>query len=553
MPSRGFTVADVTFAITAFQRPGLLANLVHSIRQNYPAAKIMVVDNGRRKATLPSSVRVFHLPFDSGISAARNYIASKVETSAMLLLEEDFLFFPTTRIEPLLNVLNADAEVGVVGGAMMGGDGRITSFSMDIDVFRRTMYLRESRHRQLVTPCGTPYRICDVALNFALFRREMLLEHPWDDRLKVGEHTPYFYEVKKARRWRVATCRESVLYHVPDQREKDYLPYRQRAGRYFQAYLKANNIDKCVRVVKQRDEHPCPVNPNVVILGVGHSGTSVLAKMLHRCGWESGEADETFGETISIRRLNQQAMRSGRLPDAATTALQSLPEPWAIKDPRFVYTLRYWLPLLARMKRPPALIMIQRNPQDVIKSYQRRGAPGDIESMVSQRIHLAQGEFRRWPWTKLTVDYEKLSRAVELFDPLRSVRSATDPDRQRREREHPRREMPIVSPLSDDGSGLFRSDGSALRSEDGSTLNSYQLADLLGHSFDIAMEGSAARLEEDLQDRTGTFHHGLSGPHLSSEAPLESFTLDVAGSETDLSDRESVTDDTIERSDNGSV
>ena len=417
---QSFSLSDVTFGITSFDRPELLSNLVHSIKRSYPSAKIIVADNGRRKAILPADVTVFHLPFDIGLSATRNFLASKVRTRTMLLLEEDFLFLPTTRVEPLLDVLSSDDEVGVVGGAMMGGDGHVSAFSMDIDIFRDTMYLHPSRHRHRVTRRGTAYRICDVTLNFALFRRRMLTDHVWDERLKVGEHTPYFNELKKHCRWRVASCPQSVVYHVPDQRNGTYRKYRDRASRYFQQYLRRNKLRRCIREAGQRVENALPTNANVVVLGVGHSGTTILTRMLHHAGWQSGDADQQYAESVSIRAMNRKALRAGRLPTGAEQLIRRFPAPWAIKDPRFVQTLRYWLPIFAKSNRPPALLMIRRAHEDVVSSYQRRNTNGDIDAMVSHRQRQCDSEYSRWPWSKLTVQYEDIGRAARLFRPTAS-------------------------------------------------------------------------------------------------------------------------------------
>ena len=89
----------VTFGITSFERPQLLERLVGSIKERYPKARILVADNGRRKASLPGDVRVLNLEFDSGLSAARNALLDNMETEFLLLLEEDFLFTDETRIE----------------------------------------------------------------------------------------------------------------------------------------------------------------------------------------------------------------------------------------------------------------------------------------------------------------------------------------------------------------------------------------------------------------------------------------------------------------------
>jgi hypothetical protein len=74
--------------------------------------------------------------------------------------------------------------------------------------------------------------------------------------------------------------------------------------------------------------------PNIVVLGVGNSGTTIVTKMLHALGWQAADADETFGESVRLREINESGDFSG-----AAEYLAGLPQSWAIKDPRFVRTL----------------------------------------------------------------------------------------------------------------------------------------------------------------------------------------------------------------------
>lgn len=409
---------SITFGITAFERPRHLERLVASIRQHYPSARIVVADNGRQKARLPAAVRVLDLPFDCGLSRSRNALIDSLETPYLLVLDDDWRFTEETDIRRMLAVLKHDPEVGVVGGAVRGSEGRISAYSLDIEIFRGTLGVRDSAHRVRVTPTGVPYRLCDIVWNFALFRREMLAEHRWDDRLKVGEHAPYFHQVKLAARWRVACCPSVVVDHDTAERHKDYRRYRQRARDFFEEYLRRNGLDDYHRFTPWRFEDDPEDRPCVVLMGVGHSGTSVAAKMFHAAGWEPADADGEFGESVSVRTLNQQVERRGRLPEKeAIATLESLPRPWAVKDPRFVTTLHHWLPHFARMERPPLLVRIVRDTDRVIHSHLRRDAVGDVPHTLEQRLRSCRRQYALWPWSRLTIEYERLGPATGLFAP----------------------------------------------------------------------------------------------------------------------------------------
>ena len=75
---------NVTFGITAFDRPDELEQLVASIQRRYPRAKIVVADNGRQKARLPKEVQVIDLEFDAGLSRARNALIDALQTKVLV-------------------------------------------------------------------------------------------------------------------------------------------------------------------------------------------------------------------------------------------------------------------------------------------------------------------------------------------------------------------------------------------------------------------------------------------------------------------------------------
>lgn len=428
---------DITFGITTFNRPQLLQQLVDSILVRYPSARITVADNGNQRVALSDGVKVLTLPFDCGLSEARNALIDDLETEYLLILEDDFQFTGETDIAPLRHVLRSDPEIGCVGGAIRGCDGRVTCYALDIEVCRDKMRVRDATHRVSVTPTGIPFRFCDMVWNFALFRREMLREHRWIDALKIGEHCPYFYEVKRAGRWRVASCSLPKIYHVPQRRPKDYLKYRQRAADFFRAYLAARDIRHYERVLPYHYENETTLMPPVLVLAVGHSGTSVATRMMQKLGWNLGHrVDKVFAEHIEVRRLNRTVIDTGRLDhDAARRALSTLPMPWALKDPRFVQTLQHWLPVFAELSTKPVLLRLRRDLDSTKRSYRNRNAPGDVDFRIEHLARSRDRMYELWPWSRMTIEYENLAAAVAMFDLDRFGASSLANERQADETE----------------------------------------------------------------------------------------------------------------------
>ena len=67
---------------------------------------------------LPDCVQRLNLEFDCGLALCNAAVLiDTLTTKYMLLLEDDFLFADETTVEPLVDVLETDPEVGVVGSA----------------------------------------------------------------------------------------------------------------------------------------------------------------------------------------------------------------------------------------------------------------------------------------------------------------------------------------------------------------------------------------------------------------------------------------------------
>ncbi|MBN8625474.1 MAG: glycosyltransferase [Planctomycetes bacterium] len=423
--SPALRLSQVTFGITCFDRPEHLKRLVQSIRMFYPEARVVVADNGLRSTPVPFGVRYLRLPVDCGLSAARNALIDALDTDLMLLLEEDFQFADETCIEKFLDILDHDEEVGFVGGSVYQ-EGRKLEYAVDLHRFRDTLHLEPSRRDTRVTPTGTTYRHCDMCLNFGLFRREMLREHRWPEDLKLGEHAAYFEAVREAARWRVAHTDQVRIRHDRTGRSETYRRHRGRSSSMLQEGLRRRGLSRMranPELASGLPENGLSPKPNIVVLGVGHSGTSILSKMLFAAGWEAGDADDEFGESVGIRSINQEFLKVGQFPAGQATVAMFRKEPWVVKDPRFVLTLERWRHVFAQLPQPPLLIWLRRDSKAVAASYVRRGrlTQERAEELVGRRYIRAEEQYAAWPWRKVALDYEKIRAAVGLFDTRRSA------------------------------------------------------------------------------------------------------------------------------------
>lgn len=163
--------------------------------------------------------------------------------------------------------------------------------------------------------------------------------------------------------------------------------------------------------------------PNIVFLTVGSSNSTVLMRMLGELGWHLGDADEQFAESVSVRNVNGRRFKPGSFDaDAARKALSALPQPWAVKDPRFCETLRLWRPLLEQYR--PFLLWVTKDHAYVRASFARRFKASP--EWADKRLKWCETYYAGWPWGKLRLDVDQIAAAVKLFDPGRAFLHATD-------------------------------------------------------------------------------------------------------------------------------
>lgn len=148
-----------------------------------------------------------------------------------------------------------------------------------------------------------------------------------------------------------------------------------------------------------------PGRPNIVLLTIGHTGSSIITRMLFELGWNAGDADKQYSESVSVRKCNQNQDWSN-----AADVLVALPQPWVIKDPRMAKCLPKWEKHLK--KYDPLLLWLVRDKNAVEKSYLRRKEP--LEAMRSNLL-AADKNYEKWQGRKAIVEYEQIQSAVSLF------------------------------------------------------------------------------------------------------------------------------------------
>lgn len=158
--------------------------------------------------------------------------------------------------------------------------------------------------------------------------------------------------------------------------------------------------------------------PNVVVLAVGLSGSSLVVAMMEALGWKGNRPDPRFHELPWVSEVNDRLLRGEVFPEGKVAAkLSALRQPWVLKDPRFVRTLHEWLPSISPYH--PALLCLDRDPAAVVESYRKRemlvdGRPGLYGRTVDELIADAAEQARRWPGHTMRLGYEAVCAAAKI-------------------------------------------------------------------------------------------------------------------------------------------
>jgi len=370
--------------------PNALQRLLKSIEQFYPHVPVVIEDTG------------------GNLSAGRNRAIGRAKTPYVMICEEDFEFTPKADLKALCSVLDHDAEIGgACGFVEQMKSGKNWYWQANMRRFRGTIeYSRPDDHR--VTDDGIAYSICDLLPNAGVWRREVFDGCPWDEELEIQEHREWYWRLKTQERWRCAYVPSVSIQHHCD-RPEGYREFRNRGqfGKLAEEKIGA-------KLGTFTGYPPVGDRPNIVVLGIGHANTSITTRQLFTLGWNAGDADAKFSESVSIREINERYLSGhGFDAEAAQHALSAIPQPWAIKDPRFSRgCFRQWLPAFTQYR--PLLLYLTKSHDELIASYARRG-------YVVTRKRLEQMEadcqtiYDTWPWARVSVSAETIADAIRLF------------------------------------------------------------------------------------------------------------------------------------------
>lgn len=159
---------------------------------------------------------------------------------------------------------------------------------------------------------------------------------------------------------------------------------------------------------------------NIIVYGVGHSGTSILTKMLVELGFSVGKnMDEYHFEDIDARNINEAILSKEMDNDTAKIKIKEFlvnyPQLFVLKDPRFIWTLPIWEEVIQELNIPVFLLSIEKEASKILKSHQKRNEKVTLEQIES-KITIANNNYLNSSLTKYKFEFSQLIKAVSLFN-----------------------------------------------------------------------------------------------------------------------------------------
>lgn len=190
--------SNVTFVVKTFVRPALCVEAVRKIRDKFPNSPIIVCDDGN-DGVIPSRIkgmRISYLtmPFDSGLSAGRNYLLKHVSTKYFFLSDDDAILEDSSTVKEAYELLEQRQRLDVVSGYEECSERELIRYSLvkrgDIIFHYRAPY----GYLGLFNRIPLYHMVENVFLARTSTFEEMNVF--WDEELKVSEHLEFFYRYR---------------------------------------------------------------------------------------------------------------------------------------------------------------------------------------------------------------------------------------------------------------------------------------------------------------------------------------------------------------------
>ncbi|XP_039893243.1 beta-1,4 N-acetylgalactosaminyltransferase 2-like isoform X1 [Simochromis diagramma] len=217
--------SQVTIATKTFLRYEQLMVLLDSIRKFYSTIKVIVADdNFEPEHITGENIQHYIMPPAQGWFAGRNLAVSQVTTKYFLWVDDDFLFTEKTKIEKLVEVMEANPELDVVGGSLKENQFYFSLIYEEGEETEGGCLYRKSNKKLHSVPGYPQCFLASGVVNFFLARTDAVQRVGFDPKLQRIAHSEFFMDGLGY--LLVATCGDVSIDHQHVARSARYRKFR---------------------------------------------------------------------------------------------------------------------------------------------------------------------------------------------------------------------------------------------------------------------------------------------------------------------------------------
>ncbi|XP_072299970.1 beta-1,4 N-acetylgalactosaminyltransferase 2-like [Eucyclogobius newberryi] len=239
--------SQVTVTIKTFLRYNNLKVLLSSIRRFYPNITVIIADDSKKPEKITGeNIQQYIMPPAQGWFAGRNLAVSQVTTKYFLWSDDDFVFTENTKIEKMIEVMEAVPELDVVGGSVQGNQFYFSLEYDEGDEAEGGCLYRKSSGRFHALRGYPQCFLASGVVNFFLARTDSIQKSRFDPLLKRVAHSEWFMDGLGS--LMVASCSDVSIGHQPKTNSNEYKKFRydMDTAFKFQLHYFKNNL-KCIK------------------------------------------------------------------------------------------------------------------------------------------------------------------------------------------------------------------------------------------------------------------------------------------------------------------
>ncbi|XP_029292950.1 beta-1,4 N-acetylgalactosaminyltransferase 2-like [Cottoperca gobio] len=209
--------SHVTITTKTFLRYTKLKVLLSSIRKFYSNINVIIADDNFEPEKMNgSNIQHYIMPPAQGWFAGRNLAVSQVTTKYFLWVDDDFVFTEKTKIEELVEVMEAIPELDVLGGSVQGNQFYFSLIYEEGEESEGGCLHRKSQGKFQSLPGYPRCYLASGVVNFFLARTDAIQRVGFDPKLQRVAHSEFFMDGMGS--LLVATCGHVSVGH---QSKKD--------------------------------------------------------------------------------------------------------------------------------------------------------------------------------------------------------------------------------------------------------------------------------------------------------------------------------------------